>query len=315
MSHTFSVCSDFSDVLIGKKKLVIAGIEVYAYYFKDHSTPFDFNPPKGNGETLKLLYLMHGRERSAETSEELAKALLKKYYSISPEATALVVLTYDHRNHGRRVVNSERNWSWGGNRTHAPDMLSMIEGAVVDLTTIHDYFPSYAPFYKNFKKVIHLVSGVSMGGHAAIKVTVKYPGLFDGAAPIVGCFDLTSLLLNRLKNFEKTTLYKEPYSALKLEYEEAFRYPEALFKLSSKEDSQTEHFYDTEKLKTFALFGKDDPLVPLNYSQPFLKRHNQIAKSPEDFDESVQFQAIKYRAKHEVTEEMVIDLARWLVHF
>lgn len=297
-----------------KETLLIAGIEVYVYRYRERSSPF--YPPSGDDETLKLLYLMHGRERSAQESEELAKVLLKKFYSIPDAASSLAVITFDHRNHGKRIVDSRRNLDWtDGNITHAADMLSMIEGAVVDLKTIHDYFPSYAFAYKYFKKVVHIVSGVSMGGHSAIRTAVRYPGLFDGAAPIVGSFDLTSLLLNRLKKWDKTTLYHQPYSAFNSDVEIGVRYPKALFDLSSREDTQVEYSYDIKKLKTFALFGKDDPAVPVKNSIPFLTRHDQRMRLQTDFDPHAQFQAISYDAKHEVTNEMVNDLAHWLVKF
>lgn len=277
----------------------MAGVVVHAFYDGDRPNPFT----KAVKSPLTVLFLLHGREQSVQThSKEIAFKLLDEYKGPSP----LVVICWDQRNHGARLIDPVRNTSWAqGNDNHGTDMLSIIAASVEELKLLVDYLPTALDL--SLFDVKRVVSGVSMGGHVTIRSVAKYPQLWDGAAPIVGCFDLSSLMLNRLHNFGEADLYLKRYKDLRVD---PLRYSEALFELVSNDDQLVHDQYISNNVKTLAVFGKDDPLVLPMYSDSFLKAAN--ASMVDTMDPNARFQAIGYDAKHQVVDAMLRDIAYWL---
>ena len=89
----------------------------------------------------------------------------------------------------------------------------MIDGIIDDTKLIMTYLPSYlnleyhlcdhAKVHHNTTiKFSNILSGYSLGGHTVIRFANKYPDLVDIINPVVGCNDLSSLLINRLFNSE-----------------------------------------------------------------------------------------------------------------
>lgn len=280
---------------------LISGIKVYTYHSQLR------NPLKvsGNGTKLRLLFLMHGRLQDSVYIKSLSTKILELYEDSIP----LVVFNFDHRNHGERTVDSFRNKDWtDGNSFHAQDMLSMIDGGVADLKVIMEYLPSYFPKLLTYN-VTRIVSGVSMGGHTAIRYASLFSDTIDAAIPIVGCFDLTSLLLNRLHPFEETRLHRYPYDIIKSKVDEA-KYPEPLFIKSASEDQSLLKGFQCPVL---ALFGELDNVVPLQYSLALFEHFGVSVKHRDHLSfDLTSLQAIKYPAKHSVTYDMVHDFANWL---
>lgn len=313
MSNTEMELNERPEAIIAKKTLAIGGIEVYVHYATNRSNPFDLHVK--DAQKLKIMYLLHGRGSSSERIEEITHSILKNVYTHDAAGSELeipvIIATFDQRNHGKRVVDEMRNQGWAkGNETHAIDMISFIEGGIQDVKLVRDYLPLYIPEISKFNSVSHIVSGISMGGHISIRAAVRFGNAFEAAAPIIGCFDLTSLLLNRLGDFNRTELYEESYDELSKSFDTT-KYPRGLFDIVSKEDKLVAKDYDVKNFKSIALFGEFDPLVPMKYSLPFLK-----SKSVPILDNTCKpilpCQAIKYDAKHEVTDDMVKDLAKWL---
>lgn len=306
--------SSTADDSVQKETLLVAGLEVYAYYSKAKSNPFD---PKsiGDDESLKVMFSLHGRNGSAQESDGLYRDLVARYYKES-SGQSLVIITFDHRNHGKRTVNKDRNKTWKeGNDSHGADMLSIIAGGVADVKTIYDYLPALIPGLSKYKKVTHVMSGISMGAMTTLRVAVQHPGIFSGAVSLIGSFDLTSSLMNRLHDFGRSALYKESYDSLSKSFEPRL-YPRELFDVVAKDDTYCANNYDLDdKLKTFLMFGDHDNIIPSSRSEPFLTKHGKKFKSRKDFDSKEQFQAIKYNAGHEVTTEMREDWTNWLVKF
>lgn len=135
-----------------------------------------------------------------------------------------------------------------------------------------------------------------MGGHATIRFAVE--GECDAALPIVGCFDLTTMLKDRLE---------------KLPQEDQERADKSVFRVSYRDDLKVLEQFPIEKMKVLALFGDDDEIVPMNYSIPFLNRYNVdlVTRDQLDFSKRT-FQAAKYSTAHTVTEEMAIDIIHWI---
>jgi hypothetical protein len=288
--------------------IFMAGVNVFAYYREDKPNPFGEDVESGH---LKLLFLLHGREQSvARVTGPLACRVLEEYYK-ADQKIPLIVFCWDHRNHGSRLVEPLRNLTWAeGDVNHGLDMLSIISAAVEELKLIVDYLPAALPLFARFT-VQKVVSGVSMGGHATIRSVAKYPELWDGAIPIVGCFDLTSLMLNRLNNFGEANLFTWSYADIKKLIDDKY-YPEYLFQITARDDKNVLENYGTTGVKTLALFGENDPLVIPKYSSSFLQKMGTQFHARDQIDFNSSFQAIKYPATHEVTDSMIIDMAEWL---
>lgn len=311
-----------ADDSIEGERLVIGGVVVYAFYRADVFNPFASDNVKELPDQLNIVYLMHGRLRNFRDSTTLAGRLFEAYAeSGSREDTdttrrPLLVLAWDQPNHGDRTMEEERNLSWTeDNATHAHDMLATIDAAVLGLKNIADFLPAHIPHYKRIRRVTRTVSGVSMGGHAAIRAAVRFPGYFTACVPIIGSFDLTTLLLKRLHpGFAETALYIHPYGIHEHRLGKQARFfPEPLFDLTSVEDSRIQRYYDTRRLKTLAMFGAEDSEVPYEYSEPFVDAVGEFVTNPAHIDKEKRFQALLYPCGHIVTDPMVVHFAEFLL--
>ncbi|KAH3685839.1 hypothetical protein WICPIJ_003198 [Wickerhamomyces pijperi] len=321
---------------------LISGIPVTLHYNSVLSNPIDASLVN-DSRKLKILILLHGLSQDEERmSKVLAETVLYGYYPLavdfacdfddaestvsssgnSPEVKTevepLAIVTFDHRNHGKRTFDKTHNRDWAhGNDTHALDLFGFIDGAVADLKLIREFLPLHFPILDQFK-VDWLISGVSMGAHTVIRFATQYPDLCDGVIPIVGGFDLTSLLVNRMngKGVEGTSglCYEE---VVELGLDQA-KFPKALFDKISKDDGKVHHDYDTKtgKVRTLALFGEDDEVVISKFSERFLRKHGIKMVQRESAERGAHFTAVTYPGiKHQVSEEMVEDLTRWIVEF
>ncbi|KAF5575303.1 alpha beta hydrolase family domain-containing protein [Fusarium pseudoanthophilum] len=90
-------------------------------------------------------------------------------------------------------------------------------GSAQDFKLILDYLPAYLPRFRNFHNIM---LGVSLGGHTAWRMASVAPGQFEAFAIVVGCPNLTSLLLSRLGldaatfGVDQDELDKVPYAEL-----------------------------------------------------------------------------------------------------
>lgn len=84
----------------------------------------------------------------------------------------LIVVTFDHPNHGSRLVNKLSNFGWKEGRyenpTHAQDMWSMFYSSSQTVSALIDVLESYL-FGPQEHKIVEKwgVLGFSMGGHAS----------------------------------------------------------------------------------------------------------------------------------------------------
>ncbi|CDR44221.1 CYFA0S14e00980g1_1 [Cyberlindnera fabianii] len=305
------------DKRIVHTSVLVAGIEVFVYYRSDKVNPF-LERETAPVDKVKFLFFIHGRTECEAELEYLLMLVLQSYYEDEDHDPApLIIFSWDQRNHGTRIVDEFKNEGWSsGNDTHAMDMISCVDGGVLDLKNIVDYIPAYLPGYRNFKNVIRIVAGVSMGGHISIRAVANYPGLFHAAIPIIGCFDLTTLMMKRLEpNLKGVTLFIHSYGILKHTMgEKHTKYPQELFDITSREDSHISRFYDTKQTKTLALFGAEDNLVPFRYSIPFIEAIGEdVVDYPPHIDTNKTFQAYKYPCGHAVTTEMLQHITEFLL--
>ncbi|OBA22910.1 hypothetical protein METBIDRAFT_29479 [Metschnikowia bicuspidata var. bicuspidata NRRL YB-4993] len=229
----------------------------------------------------------------------------------------MIAVAFDARNHGEREIEKVRNSGWKSkNDTHGMDMLSCIEGGVQDLKLVMDYIGCYLDLERFLRPELkergvkiqynNILSGFSQGGHTVIRFGNRYPENVSIINPNIGCSDLSTLLINRLKGtklFEKKLFYSS-YEELDLTDSQSRLYPEAFHNKLSSEDAQIFEDYPFEKIKLFASFYDKDPLVPPSISKLWSEMYLNSNLASEVFFE--------VGAVHDITVNMIDKFAQWL---
>jgi pimeloyl-ACP methyl ester carboxylesterase len=322
---------------ISKQEFVIGGITVYVYNADKLEAYIDLiNSIYHTASHLhkqltdvpiNTVYLIHGRGQDYTYTEQLAYNILSQYYEKkdSPQVP-MICITFDNRNHGQRLVGQLQNSSWNsGNETHALDMVSAIDGVIDDIKLIMQYLPSYLnlEYFLDPKlvqelgteiKYVNILSGVSFGGHTVIRFASKYPQLVDAINPIVGCSDLTSLLVNRLvktpidsTDYDKKLFYFN-YDELPISREQQkVNYPPTFHQYLSSDDQNIWENFPMRLVKMFAAFGGKDVLVPPKLSKFWVESYESTNSATELFTQE--------DAGHECTSDMIDRLTTWLAKY
>lgn len=326
----------FDPATYSKKDIFIGGISTYLYNtealipyvekFNESVKHHDNNVSRNqfNELPVNVVYLLHQRCGDYKFTESIAYTILKQYYEKKEQKVPLICVTFDNRNHGARKVDDLKNSSWkSGNDTHALDMISMIDGIIDDTKLIMTYLPSYlnleyhlcdqAKVHHNTTiKFSNILSGYSLGGHTVIRFANKYPDLVDIINPVVGCNDLSSLLINRLfnseldsPNFDKRWFYFDYNELMLTDDQKKSIYPEAFHNYICQEDGEIFDNFPFSKIKMFASFGEKDTLVPPRLSKVWVDFYTNTNSSTGVF--------IQEDVGHDVTPEMVDKFTTWLV--
>lgn len=192
-------------------------------------------------------------------------------------------------------------------------MLSIVSGGAQDVELLINWLPTYLP---QFSKFYNIISGISLGGHTSWRVAssgLASKGKLHGAAIIIGCPNLSALLLSRLGvdldalNVPIDQVYTVPYDKLSALLNETQRkqWPKALSQVLAELDEITDTQYPWN-LPTYILNGKLDPLVPNKFTEPWLTKRR--AEGYENIEYFVQ-----ENTGHTCTKEMVHNVAQWLV--
>lgn len=298
---------------IEAKEFVIAGIKIKVFNTQCLE-PYvgKCNGHKGTEDIkINVLYLLHQRGGDESYTSSIAQHVVDSI--TKSKDIPFIAVTFDLRNHGSRIIDEARNEDWAaGNDTHAIDMISAIHGNVADLKLIVDFLPGLLDLERLRKdpdvpiKFNNIVSGYSLGAHVAIRFANAHPGLVSIINPTIGSYDMTSLLVNRLKktsNFDKKWFYSN-YNELDLNEEEKKRYPEALHRLVSAEDIQIFEDFPFNEVKMFASFYTDDPLVPSRISSLWADMYQNDNLSTETYYEEGSI--------HDVTPAMITKFVEWL---
>jgi hypothetical protein len=116
-------------------------------------------------ESVDVVLLLHGRTRTWQDNVPWAHRIIELSKS-SKSPRPLLVVTFDARNHGARIVDDKMNQAWNeGNETHGQDMYSTMIGTSQDASFLITFLPAFLfPDGKTrFENV--LCAGVSLGGH------------------------------------------------------------------------------------------------------------------------------------------------------
>lgn len=197
-------------------------------------------------------------------------------------------------------------------------MLSIISGSAHDYELLIEYLPTYLP---DFNRFYNFMSGTSLGGHTSWRVAtspIAQKGKLHGVAIIIGCPNLTSLLLSRLgvdleaaaQEFKVPLdlVHVIPYEKLStiLTEEQQQRWPKALAELTTSLDRVTEQSYPRD-IPTYILNGKLDPLVPDKFTAQWVKHRREV----ERYDNIEYF--VQENTGHACTNQMVDNVSQWLV--
>ncbi|THH02614.1 hypothetical protein EW026_g333 [Hermanssonia centrifuga] len=243
---------------ISRRTVVIAGLPVHVY-------------SEGGLEAISgpvsVLFLLHGRMGSAHqidsVAEEAMKVVSEKRQS-KEASIGLIVVTFDQRNHGERLVDTFANGAWkeNGNDRHAIDMYATYVGTAKDVSYLIDFLPSYIFPSGEAEVVQWSVGGISLGGHASWIVLRQEPRITLGI-PIIGCPDYLKLISGRAK--ESEIPFEPPYI------------PKTFLSYIQQHDPAQASYTISEASNPFlgkkilVLSGADDPLVQWSCSQEFVE--------------------------------------------
>ncbi|KAF5392327.1 hypothetical protein D9757_001367 [Collybiopsis confluens] len=291
MQAANSKCTVCTDTPMGqspfnKDKYNVGGLPVNVYS----------SPKSDKSEPVFILFFLHGRLGEAENLEVPIRAIYEK---VEKE---LIIVTFDHRNHGHRRVDDRGNHSWDedetkSNATHAIDMYAIQEGSARDVSFLIDYLPPYL-FPESERSISGWgLAGVSLGGHSTWTALAREPRIQVGI-PIIGCPDYLLLISVRAAKFgislDSTRYFPESLLAL-------IRAQAPPFTPYLHSDSSNP-FYGK---KILVLSGGEDPLVPWESSRGFVEG---LQVGPEG-NKKVFVQA---DTGHTLTPEMLSEMSEFL---
>ncbi|KAL1893326.1 hypothetical protein Sste5346_006503 [Sporothrix stenoceras] len=301
-----------------KTSMVIGGVRIYVYGLDDLPSPA-VDASSSTTTEVAVLYLAHNRTRTYRVTEGIAHELLHRYRTDSrPKTMGLVAVTMDMRNHGEREISPAANLTWAaGNERHAMDLLSLIDGGVQDFRLVMDYLPMYLP---QFSRLRNVMAGVSLGAHTAWRLAAQaQPGQIAGYAMVVGCPNLTSLLVGRLTDDKVEGTSKDYYDDL--DDRQKGRWPRALADLVARQDKQIADAFPADT-PILLCNGAQDELVPAKFTAVWAKERgvaptNDVVRPPyvpgKDSDKPPLIDLlVQENTGHSCTKEMVARIAVWL---
>ncbi|KAH9011894.1 Alpha/Beta hydrolase protein [Lactarius pseudohatsudake] len=157
---------------------------------------------KRTSEPVVVLFFLHGRTESADYIDPIARAAFS--WAAEKEASSreaprdFIVVTFDQRNHGKRMVHQRGNPGWGKNadrhdERRAVDMYSTSIGSLKDVSFLIDVLPSYVFPHDERTVGEWVLAGFSLGGNATWFALRHEPRIRIGI-PICGCADIFLLL-------------------------------------------------------------------------------------------------------------------------
>ncbi|KAM0263710.1 hypothetical protein ACHAQJ_001024 [Trichoderma viride] len=293
-----------------KTSRAIGGVTIYIYGLDELEQKSDVD--------VAVLYLAHNRTRTYLVTEGIAHEILHRYRNDGrKKKVEMIAVTMNMRNHGDREVSREANLTWsGGNENHAADLISMISGATQDFKLVLDFLPAYFP---QFNRLHNIMLGVSLGAHTAWRMASAAPGQFEAFGMVVGCPNLTSLLLERLGidaaavGVKGEELEKVSYEQLEkvMNEQQRRRWPRALAELVREGDKKIYEEFPAH-LPLFMCNGEYDKLVPSRYTSSWVERRKAMLSGSMAPEESKTRLFVQENTGHSCTKEMVAMLADWL---
>ncbi|KAH9057893.1 Alpha/Beta hydrolase protein [Lactarius vividus] len=241
-----------------KETLNVAGLSTNVY------TRANLRDKPTSGPVV-VLFFLHGRAESADHIDPIARAAFswaaKKEASSREAPRDFMVVTFDQRNHGKRMVDQHGNLGWSKkadqhNERQAVNIYSTLIGAVKDVSFLIDVLPSYVFPHDERTVGEWVLAGFSLGGHATWLALRHEPRIRIGI-PICGCANIVAHL----------ELYADTLGIPRT----APYFPESLHALVRAYDPATAPPGAFVGKRILALSGADDTLVPWSASRAFME--------------------------------------------
>jgi pimeloyl-ACP methyl ester carboxylesterase len=296
------------------------------------TTIYGLSEVPNNVNRTACIWLHHPRGATYKYMESVAVDAIRRWTAFQSKSShssgcGLVAIAFDQRNHGSRVANDLANQAWkSGNATHAQDMYSIYQGTAIDTKLILDHLPSYLPASIPTPS-IHMVLGISLGGHSAWHCLFNYPEFTSGVV-IIGCCDYPMLMADRAVKSKLSTCTDTQPPGISIFGSESF--PDALYTVVKEYDpasmlrtrlglqGPTERFPEaahefgvtllTDRLggkKILNLAGREDQLVPYACSESFMTYLMSVQKQQTQDHKPLNVQHASFpRIGHAVSNEM-----------
>ncbi|KAK1233123.1 hypothetical protein PQX77_003763 [Marasmius sp. AFHP31] len=249
--------------------------------------------------SVVICFFLHGRKSSAASVLPNVEEILK---GCSQATKQLLLVTFDHRNHGHRLVDAKANEGWSkdpekSNPRHAIDMYSIQAGTARDITYLIDFLPPYLFPEGNVSILEWGVAGISLGGHSTWISLSQEPRLSFGV-PIIGCPDFLLLMTERAERFGISL--------------EGTNLPDSIIRIIRESDPVTTPYHRADSSnplwgkKILVLSGGSDTLVPWRASERFVKDLKVGEKG-------ILSSFVQPEAGHEFTKEMEQRMIEFLV--
>ncbi|KAI9490038.1 hypothetical protein BDB00DRAFT_769568 [Zychaea mexicana] len=148
--------------MTSKQQIPVAGLQLTVYGLDEYKA-------MGMTKPVAVMFALHGRLQNMSKMEEISQALCS--LNASNKDRHLVVITFDHPNHGSRLVHKLGNFAWKEGRHenpfHAQDMWSMYNESSRTVSALIDVVEDYLFGPQQEGRVqVWGVMGFSMGGHS-----------------------------------------------------------------------------------------------------------------------------------------------------
>ncbi|KAF5382126.1 hypothetical protein D9615_004190 [Tricholomella constricta] len=274
-----------------KQPLVIAGLEVNIY------SAAPITAGERNPKEIAVIFLLHGRYGSAEAIDPIARSVIDQTKNNRRD---LLIVTFDQRNHGKRIVDPKGNDAWSKdkikhNERHAVDMYAIQTGTARDVSLLVDFLPSFLyPNNESHNIVEWGVAGISLGGHATW-ITLANDKRVRTGIPIIGCPDYNKLIALRAQQvgvaLEGPTFPKS-FKGIVETLDPPFLIKGAENPFLGK--------------RVLVLSGEADQLVPWEASKEFVLDKLDVGK------EGVKTVSLYRGVGHECTDAMVQEMAEFI---
>ncbi|KAL0088370.1 Alpha/Beta hydrolase protein [Phycomyces blakesleeanus] len=279
---------------MSKQEIPVIGLQLTVYGLEEYKALEKPIP-------VAVMFALHGRVQNMTKMDPICQAICK--LNTNPcKKRHIIVVAFDHPNHGSRKIHHLSNYGWSengyANPNHAMDMWSMLYNSARTVSDLVDVLEHYlfGPQYESRVQVWGVV-GFSMGGHASILAAAQDPRL-TVCIPIVGTADFLGLMERRL---QETDLSAHAHL------------PKPFCEMVKQRTANLENHLSSTKL--LMISGQKDKLVPPSSNDAFISRLSKVHRGKENVDWKC---VIVPGVGHEWCPEM-IDMSvewcdKWMVH-
>lgn len=234
--------------------IVVAGIKLDVYGLEQYRA-------QKRNDPVSVVFSMHGRLSTAQAMTDVNEKLVQlNSKSNNTSKPYLLVVSFDHANHGSRLVDRHRNLTWKDqdydNQSHAIDMWSMEKAAADTVSMLVDVLEFYLFPHAESHIVQYGVLGFSLGGHSAYLANSKDNRLSLCVA-LVGCADYESLL-----RYRATSLNLQA---------QAPHIPERFINQVVRKQDTIHNLQNLLSTKLLMINGQEDKVVPAECNASFVE--------------------------------------------